>query len=62
METDTEEADFLFTIPARCRENANNKVYGRLRVLQNYKKKNPHMLIGLCGCMMQETVVVEKLK
>ena len=62
VETDTEEADFVIYNTCTVRENANNKVYGRLGVLQNYKKKNPHMLIGLCGCMMQETVVVEKLK
>lgn len=60
--TDTEDADFVIYNTCTVRENANNKVYGRLGVLQNYKKKNPHMLIGLCGCMMQETVVVEKLK
>ena len=40
----------------------NNKVYGRLGYLQNVKKKNPHMKIALCGCMMQEPQVVEKLK
>ena len=62
VETDTEEADFVIYNTCTVRENANNKVYGRLGILQNYKKKNPHMLIGLCGCMMQETVVVEKLK
>ena len=62
VETDTEDADFVIYNTCTVRENANNKVYGRLGVLQNYKKKNPHMLIGLCGCMMQETVVVEKLK
>ena len=71
VETDTEEADFVIYNTCTVRENANMrvygrlgqlKVYGRLGVLQNYKKKNPHMLIGLCGCMMQETVVVEKLK
>ena len=26
------------------------------------KKKNPHMMIALCGCMMQEPEVVEKIK
>lgn len=62
VETDTEDADFVIYNTCTVRENANNKVYGRLGILQNYKKKNPHMLIGLCGCMMQETVVVEKLK
>ena len=44
------------------RENANNKVYGRLGYLSGFKKKNKDMMIALCGCMMQEPEVVEKLK
>jgi len=44
------------------RDNANQKVYGRLGILKNYKKKNPDMVIALCGCMMQEPAVVEKIK
>ena len=43
-------------------ENANLRVYGRLGYLHSLKKKNPHMMIALCGCMMQEPQVVEKLK
>jgi len=38
------------------------RVYGRLGQLKKNKKANPHMMIGLCGCMMQEPEVVEKLK
>lgn len=44
------------------RDNANQRVYGRLGVLNGYKKKNPHMKIALCGCMMQEPSVIEKIK
>lgn len=62
VETDTEDADFVIYNTCTVRENANNKVYGRLGVLQNYKKKNPHMLIRTLRLYEQETVVVEKLK
>ncbi len=60
--TESEEADFVLYNTCTVRENANNKVYGRLGTLHNYKKKNPHMMIVLCGCMMQEESVVQKLR
>ena len=44
------------------RENANTRVYGRLGQLKPRKKQQPHMMIGLCGCMMQEPEVIAKLK
>ncbi|MGN1154842.1 MAG: tRNA (N6-isopentenyl adenosine(37)-C2)-methylthiotransferase MiaB [Agathobacter sp.] len=61
-ETEDEHADFVIYNTCTVRENANNKVYGRLGYLSNYKKKNPHMMIALCGCMMQEPTVVEKIR
>lgn len=57
-----DQADFVIYNTCTVRENANQRVYGRLGQLSRMKKENPHMLIGLCGCMMQESEVVEKLK
>ena len=62
VEAPDEKADFVIYNTCTVRENANNKVYGRLGYLHGYKKKNPYMMIGLCGCMMQEPTVIEKLK
>ena len=59
---ETEEADFVLYNTCTVRENANLRVYGRLGQLGAYKKKHPHMMIALCGCMMQEPEVVEKIK
>ena len=61
-ETNEEEADFVIYNTCTVRENANMRVYGRLGQLNRVKKQKPHMLIGLCGCMMQEPEVVEKIK
>lgn len=59
---DSEKADFVIYNTCTVRENANLRVYGRLGQMKQIKKKNPSMLIALCGCMMQEPEVVEKLK
>ena len=59
---DSEKADFVIYNTCTVRENANLRVYGRLGQMKQVKKKNPSMLIALCGCMMQEPEVVEKLK
>lgn len=59
---ENEEADFVIYNTCTVRENANNKVWGRLGYLSTYKKHHPHMKIALCGCMMQEPEVIEKLR
>ena len=57
-----EKADFVIYNTCTVRENANLKVYGRLGHLKKMKEKNPHKIISLCGCMMQEPDVIEKLR
>ncbi len=57
-----EEADFVFYNTCTVRENANQRVYGRLGYLNSLKRQNPDMMIALCGCMMQEPKVVETIK
>ncbi len=60
--TEDEASDFVIFNTCTVRENANTRVYGHLGQLKNFKKKNPGMMIALCGCMMQEAHVVEKIK
>lgn len=57
-----ENADFVIYNTCTVRDNANQRVYGRLGSLKNKKKKNKELKIALCGCMMQESSVIEKIK
>ena len=61
-EAEEDKADLVIYNTCTVRDNANQKVYGRLGYLNSLKKKRPHMKIGLCGCMMQEPSVIEKIK
>ena len=60
--SESEKADFVIFNTCTVRDNANQRVYGRLGELNGYKRRNPDMKIALCGCMMQEPSVIEKLK
>ena len=62
IETETATPDFVLYNTCTVRENANLKVYGHLGYLKKQKEKNKNMMIALCGCMMQEETVVEKIK
>lgn len=57
-----EEADFVIYNTCTVRDNANQRVYGRLGFLNNLKRRNPQLRIALCGCMMQEQSVIEKIR
>ncbi len=61
-ESESEDADFVLYNTCTVRENANTRVYGRIGYLGNLKKKNPDKRIALCGCMMQEPHVIDKIK
>lgn len=57
-----EEADFAIFNTCAIREHAEDRVFGNIGALKPLKQKKPQMFIALCGCMMQQEHIVEKIK
>ena len=56
-----EEADFVLHNTCCIRDNAERKALGNVTWLKEIKKERPDMLIGVCGCMVQEPGMAEKI-
>lgn len=59
---DIEDADFVIFNTCAIREHAEDRVFGNIGALKAVKKRYPSMIIALCGCMMEQEHVAEKIK
>lgn len=57
-----EGADLVLFNTCAVRENAEDRVFGNVGALKKAKKANPDMLIGVCGCMVQQEHITMKLR
>ena len=57
-----EEADLVLYNTCAIREHAEDRVFGNVGALKPIKKQKPDMIIALCGCMMQQQSVADKIK
>ncbi|MCR1898068.1 tRNA (N6-isopentenyl adenosine(37)-C2)-methylthiotransferase MiaB [Irregularibacter muris] len=58
---DEEKADIVIFNTCSVRENADVKVFGNLGHFKPLKKRNPNMILAVCGCMMQQQEIVNKI-
>lgn len=59
---DEKKCDLILMNTCSVRENANDRFFGNLGMYKHIKEKiNPDLILGVCGCMMQQEEIVEKL-
>lgn len=59
---DPEQADLILFNTCAVREHAEDRVFGNVGALKSIKNRRPHTLIALCGCMVQQEHVAQKIK
>lgn len=59
---DVNEADLVIYNTCAVRENAEQRVFGRLGILKHLKQSKPDLIIGICGCMVQQEHICKKIR
>lgn len=59
---DVDKADLILYNTCAIREHAEDRIYGNVGAIKKLKKSNPNLKIALCGCMMQQQRVADKIK
>ncbi len=59
---DVEKADLILYNTCAVREHAEDRIYGNVGAIKRLKKTNRNLIIALCGCMMQQKRVVDKIR
>lgn len=54
-------ADLIILNTCAVRENAEDKVFGKIGELKAYKSTNKNAIIAVCGCMVQQKHIIEKI-
>jgi tRNA-2-methylthio-N6-dimethylallyladenosine synthase len=59
----SEDADLVVVNTCSVRENADGRFYGNLGILRSIREKTrPGMIVALCGCMMKQSTVVDRIR
>ncbi len=58
---DVNEADFILFNTCAVREHAEDRVFGNVGALKALKRRHPSILIALCGCMMEQEHIANKI-
>lgn len=58
----TNEADIILFNTCCVREKAENKVFSRIGKLKELKENRPELIIGICGCMVQQEQMIERVR
>lgn len=59
---DSDAADLVLLNTCAIREHAQDRVLGNIGALKHLKESKPGFLLALCGCMMQQEYVAEKIR
>ena len=56
------DADIILINTCSIRENADKRFFGSLGQLKRLHREKPGMIVGVCGCMMQQEHIIDAIK